>query len=263
MDFLDIMTTDFPREVYNGVTGIPSQVAQRGHEIRAEAFDGIEAGGDNLITAPSTYWAGLVFEAAGIVGHNVVKLPENTINIAGHGLDLSGYNGFDAQSEANLINAMIAGESSAFFGEVVPSMLGNFGETAYSVVSGDPMPFNVSVNVSSQGLSFGGTYSGNSQLLTDSATGLFVGSYTMGNLGYQGFNGKLTPGSFALPFATGANVASSLINANGSLLNQIESQYGISGGIQITPDGKIVFAEGSWGGGSSDPVIGSNPKKCN
>ena len=95
-------------------------------------------------------------------------------------------------------------------------------------------PFNVSVNVSSQGLSFGGTYSGNSQLLTDSATGLFVGSYTMGNLGYQGFNGKLTPGSFALPFATGANVASSLINANGSLLNQIESQYGISGGIQIT-----------------------------
>jgi RHS repeat-associated protein len=64
-DFLDIMFTDFPAAVYQGVTGIPGQMAGRGREIKA--------GGDPL----SVYIGGSI-EFAGGVG-SVVKVPGNIV----------------------------------------------------------------------------------------------------------------------------------------------------------------------------------------
>ena len=262
-DFVDIMFTDFPYAVYRGVSGIPSQVSQRGHQMRAGAFDGLEAGGDNIIVSPSTYAAGLVYEAGGIITHNVINLPENALKLLQHSGDSMGTSGSGAQAEANLVNAMIRAESSAFFGEVVPAMLKNLGDTSYSIISGDPMPFSVSTFISSEGVYFAGTYSANSQLLTGSATGLAVGSVTLGNLSYNGFRGNLKPSSFTLPVAAFADLGATLIDSNHALLDQIESRYGIKGGIELTPNGKIVFAEGSWGKVSVDPVVGNNPKPSN
>ena len=189
---------------------------------------------------------GLVFEAAGIISHNVVKLPENSVNIAGYGLDLSGLNGFEAQSRANLVNAMIKAETSVFANEVVPALLSSPGQTAYSIVSGDPMPFTVAASVNLNGISFASTYTGDSSFLTDSATGLAVGTFTSGNLAYQTATGNLNPGSLLLSGATIANLGSNLIESNAGLLSHIESNYGLSGGIQVAPDGQIIFAEGSW-----------------
>jgi len=229
--------------------------------MRAGAFDGLEAGGDDLATSPSTYLAGLVYEAGGIVAHNVLNLPENAFKIVDHGIGMSGLRGARTESEARLVNAMIKGESAVFFGEVIPAMFGNIGETTYSIVSGDPMPFNVSTVITTEGISFSGSYSSESQFLTDSATGLLIGTYTASNLGYQGVNGKLTPGSFILPVATGASVAATLIDKNKGFLKHIENQYGISGGIGVLPDGRIVFANGTWQKLSVDPVAGNNPKE--
>ena len=69
LDFAELMLTDFPAAVYQGVTGIPGQMADRGREIRQ--------GGD-----PLSVYIGGSFEFAGGVG-SLVKVPENIVH-AGH-----------------------------------------------------------------------------------------------------------------------------------------------------------------------------------
>jgi hypothetical protein len=94
LDFAELMLTDFPAAVYSGVTGIPSQVAERGREIRQS--------GD-----PVSVWIGGSFEFAGGVG-SIVKVPENIITAGAFAIRYSGLAGEDAEYRANLEAEAIA-----------------------------------------------------------------------------------------------------------------------------------------------------------
>ena len=94
LDFAELMLTDFPAAVYQGVTGIPGQMADRGREIRQ--------GGDVL----SVYIGGS-FEFAGGVG-SAVKIPENLVNAGAFTVRYSGLAGQNEKYRANLEAEAIA-----------------------------------------------------------------------------------------------------------------------------------------------------------
>ena len=217
-DFFDIMLTDLPYAAYRGVTGIPSQVSQRGLEIRAEAFDGLEAGGDNLATAPSTYLAGWAFQIGGSVGDFILNAPESALNIGGHALD-----SFAGDTRAGLINDMISQESSVFFGDVVPGMASNLQTTGYSILSGDPMPFGIGVIFDGSQASAFASYEGSSSLLTHSATGLAGGALSGTMQSIQLANGTWGPRSMTMFGLAAINIYSDLINANGAVIDRVTS----------------------------------------
>ena len=264
-DFVDIMTTDFPYAVYRGVTGIPSQVAARGHEIRAEAFDGVESG--NLVTGPSTYLAGAAFEMGGFGYHLLLNAPENAVDIAVHGLNRSGLNGETNANNAELVNAMIGEETSFFFGDVVPYYLSNPGQTLYSMASGDPMPVSAYLDVSSGSFNLNLSGSGSSQFLTDTAT---TASFGLANTGYS-VSSRLSGGTPS-PYSTAysglslLNLGAGLVNGNSGLLGDL-ANHGIQ--LSLTDQGISMNYQQTFGnthvqGNANvilDPVHGNNPKR--
>ena len=90
LDFAELMLTDFPAAVYQGVTGIPGQMADRGREIKA--------GGD-----PLSVYIGGSFEFAGGVG-SLVKVPENIAHAGYFHARQAGAFGADEAQRAALEN---------------------------------------------------------------------------------------------------------------------------------------------------------------
>ena len=264
-DFFDIMLTDLPYAAYRGVTGIPSQVAQRGHEIRAEAFDGVESG--NLVTGPSTYLAGAAFEMGGFAYDLLLNAPENVADLAAHGFNMSGRNGDVNASNAQLVNTMARTEAEFFFGEVVPYYASNPGQTFYSMVSGDPMPVSAYLDVSGGNFNLSLSGNGSSQFLTDTAT---TATFGLANTGYS-VSSRLS-GSTPSPYSTaysvlsGLNLGANLVNMNYGLLNDLAAS-----GIQLNLTDQGISANYQQNFGNTqiqananvilDPVQGNNPTK--
>jgi hypothetical protein len=222
-DFLDIMFTDLPYAAYKGVTGIPSQVSQRGLEMRAEAFDSMESGGAISPTGPSTYLAGWAFQVGGAIGDVIASSPEAAVNITGHII-----NSASGDARAELINQMVRQETSVFFGDIVPAMASNAGTTAYSILSGDPMPFGISVSYESSQFQAHANYNGSSGSLTQAATGILGGGISASSQAYQLATGAWTPKSGVMPALSILSGYSSLVDLNGSIVDQIVANTGLS-----------------------------------
>ena len=88
LDFAELMLTDFPAAVYQGVTGIPEQIADRGREIKQ--------GGD-----PLSVYIGGSLEFAGGVG-SLIKVPENLVSAGSFAVRYSGLAGQNEKYRANL-----------------------------------------------------------------------------------------------------------------------------------------------------------------
>jgi hypothetical protein len=259
------MTTDFPYAVYRGVTGIPSQVSQRGLEIRAEAFDSVESG--NLVTGPSTYLAGAAFEMGGFAYDLLLNTPENVVDLATHGFNMSGRNGDTNASNTQLVNAMARAEAEFFFGEVVPYYASNPSQTFYSMVSGDPMPVSAYLDVSGEKFNLSLSGNGSSQFLTDTAT---TASFGLANTGYRGTTrlsgGTPSPYSTAYWALSALNLGANLVNMNYGLLNDLATS-GIQ--LNLTDQGIAVNYQQNFGNTQVqananvilDPVQGNNPTK--
>jgi hypothetical protein len=114
-------------------------------------------------------------------------------------------------------------ETSAFFSEVAPAMISNWQTTGYSILSGDPMPFGVSVSYEGSQTSAFANYQGSSGTLAHAATG-FTGAAISGSIqGYQLANGIWSPLNLTMPGLSILNVYSDLIDANGAVIDRVAS----------------------------------------
>jgi len=237
LKFLDLVISDFPYVVYKGVTGIPRQVSAEGNRIRQEAFDGMQAASDPLTAYFSgfTYAVGGAFETGGVIWNNVLKAPENASNIVLHAADLTGIRGEERLSDAKMINKLAFAEAKLFANDVAPAMLQNLDTTLHSVISGDPLPYQIGVTATSNGVELGVYKTGESVLLRDMTTKLAIGTLTGALFSELGPDGK-TAGKGLSVFA-GLQFTSSLIEGNQTLIDSIKGA--LPDGYELRYDGEI------------------------